>query len=315
MKKGQIHNYLPFLVVFLAFRFTYAIMRLPMKKTMSVRENWIAAFELLTEKPVVFLPFFVIAFFEGLALEIILFATRHPLSVLFTPVIRKFFGEQFLHYPFNLLVVPRMFYAFQLVIYVVLGAFLGMISVIMVKNVLTRLPLKANAIVKNALKRYGAVVIYGLVIVGAMFVIQRFDTFLVTRVVRRIARDIPQHAPTLYSFLYTIAVFVSNVIVQTFLIFTVPLLIVKDMPIWRALGGSIVRGAKWFLHIFPLLFVPLLVYLPVLLLKAFASAIVDKTFPEMTVIITVISILIAAVIECFIITSATQYLIVREKAS
>ncbi|MDP3789263.1 MAG: hypothetical protein Q8R48_02550, partial [Candidatus Omnitrophota bacterium] len=67
----------------------------------NIRKNWISTFEALSNNPVIFTPFIFIAFLECLVLEISYFSARFPLSSIFAPIIRKFFGEQFLHYPGN----------------------------------------------------------------------------------------------------------------------------------------------------------------------------------------------------------------------
>jgi hypothetical protein len=49
--------------------------------------------------PAIMMPFGCIALFEILGLIILFLAPRPPFSSVLAPVIRAFWGEQFLHYP------------------------------------------------------------------------------------------------------------------------------------------------------------------------------------------------------------------------
>ena len=73
----------------------------------------------MVKRPIVILPFFIIAFLEGLALELIYFSSRKPLLFIAGPIIRKFSGEPSLHYPINLVKLPRFVYYGQIFIYIV----------------------------------------------------------------------------------------------------------------------------------------------------------------------------------------------------
>ena len=100
-----------------------------MARKTNIRKIWVAAFEVMVKRPIVILPFFIIAFFEGLALQLIYFSTRKPILLIAAPIVRKFSGEPFLHYPFNLAKLPRYFYYSRIFIYVFAGVFLAAISV------------------------------------------------------------------------------------------------------------------------------------------------------------------------------------------
>jgi len=74
------------------------------------------SFNTLRSHPAILFPFAIAAFCELFALEIIFFMPRWPLSILFAPVIRTLWSEQFLHYPSNFLLMYKLFYYAQIVI-------------------------------------------------------------------------------------------------------------------------------------------------------------------------------------------------------
>src|SRR3989338_115586 len=237
----------------------------------NIKKNWIATFDLIVQKPIVILPFITIAFFEGLALELAYFATRRPISLAANPIIRKFFGEAFLHYPGHLLILGRLFYFAQLAIYIFLGVFLTAISINMIKNIRAGLPLKTNALIKNALNRYFSFVIYGLIIAGSIFLLQKADYFAFSKLTRFVAKYLPHIAPIVYNLGFTLTLFFSNIILQIFLLMAIPLIVIEKRTLLKALAGSVALGFRNFFTIFSLLFLPFLVYLPMMVLKS-ASA-------------------------------------------
>ena len=279
-----------------------------------IRKNWIASFNLLVTRPVVLLPFLIIAFLEGLALELIYFSPRKPLAYIFNPVIRKFFGEAFVHYPANLVNLPKLFYFAQIVIYIFIGVLLTAVCVNMVKNIRTNLPLKRNVLIKNALKRYLSFIAFGSVVIMLMFLLNKVDVFIFTKVLRLSAKHLPQILLKTSPFILTFFVFLSNIILQTFLILVIPIIVFKKKMLFKALLESVVLGFRNFLSLFMLIFLPFLIYLPITLLKTGGPKLMEKTFPEINLYITVAGIILTVFIECFIIVCASQFLLDKEGA-
>ena len=58
--------------------------------------------------PVILFPFVTIAFIQMLILEVLYFAPRFPLSVFFNPIVKTLWGEKFVHYPHNFVVLPSL---------------------------------------------------------------------------------------------------------------------------------------------------------------------------------------------------------------
>ncbi len=278
----------------------------------SIRKNWISSFVLIKKKPVILLPFVIIAFFECLALELIYFSSRKPISVFANPIIRKFFGEGFIHYPNNLLLLPKLFYYAQVAVYIFLAILLTAISINIFKNIRMGLPLKANALIKNALKRYLSFVIFGIIIIFFMILMKRADVFIFTKFIRFASKYMPQAANKLYFIGLSFFLFLSNVILLVFSVLTVPLIVIQKKSLFKALIRSIYLGFRNFFSIFGLIFLPFLVYLPLMLLKSGAPQLINKTFPEINLYITAAGIVIALFIDCFIVICASQFLLDKE---
>ena len=281
----------------------------------SIRKNWISSFELMAKRPILLLPFFIIAFLEGLALELLYFSTRQPLSFIAAPIIRKFSGEAVLHYPYNLLKLPKYFYYTQILIFIFAGVLLLAVSVNIFKNIKEGLPLKANALIKNAAKRYLSFVIFGVIVTVLIHFLGKFDKTVIMKLEHFTSGRIPQITREFYSLSLVLSLFVSNVMIQAFLVLTVPIMLIRNAPLVKALWGSICLGARHFFVIFPLVFLPSLIYLPIAVLKAYSPVITSKTFPEMGLIIVGAGVIVAVFVECFIIVCAAQFLMDKDKAA
>ena len=275
----------------------------------NIRKNWASSFNLMVEKPIVILPFIFIAFFEGLALGLIYYFPRQPLADVTGPIIRRFLGEIFMHYPANLLLLPKLFYYAQVVIYVFLGVFLAAISANIVKNVRAELPLKSGELIKNGLKRYTSFFIFGLFLVVFVFFLRKGDLFIFTKLMNLLSKDLPQAVIKSSPLLLSLFLFFSNIILQTFLVLTIPLIVIKKKLLLVAMWQSIVLALRNFFSLFTLLLFPFLMYLPIALLKTDTLKLIDKTFPEINLYITIAGIILALFVECFVVICAAQFLL------
>ncbi len=279
----------------------------------SIRKIWVATVEVMVKRPIVILPFFIIAFLEGLALELIYFSNRKPLLYIAGPIISKFSGEPSLHYPINLVKLSGFFYYAQIFIYIVIGAVLAAITVNILKNIRAGLPLKTNALIKNAAKRYFTFVMFGIIVVALMFFLKRGDVFIFSRLMNLVSKALPQIAPQLQSLGFVLFLFLSNIVLQTFLVLVMPILVIRKASLLKALGSSIAMGFRHFFSIFTLIFLPFIVYLPIVLLKSYLPNLIGRTFSEMSLCIVGVGIIGTAFVECFILVCVTQFLLEKEK--
>jgi len=274
----------------------------------SIRKNWARTFELLLIKPVIIFPFVIVAFLEGLALEFIYFATRKPLSVIANPIIRKYFGESSLHYPGHVLILPDIFYYAEIAIYTFAGIFLIAVAVNIFRNIRLNLPLKPDALIKNSLKQYPYFVIFGILMITLVFLSRKSNMFLFHRLTPLGIKYLPWIGSGVYFGILLSMLFLSNCILQTFLISTVPLMVIEKRPFLKALWGSLSLGFRNFLTIFTLIFFPFLIYLPVIALKNFSPYLASRLFPEINIYIVALGIIVGALIDCFLYMCVSQFL-------
>jgi len=280
----------------------------------NIRKNWIKSFELILTKPIVLLPLLIIAFIEGLALELIYFSTRKPLSFIAVPIIRKFFRANSVHYPGNLYILPDLFYYIEIVIYVFISIFLIAISINIFKNIKMNLPIKTAALIKNASKQYLSFVIFGIITVICLVLLKKVDIFIFSKFTRFGLKNFTFIGTEFYFIGLLLFLFLSNCILQTFLILAIPIMVIQKKSFLKAMGRSIFLGFRNFRYVFTLIFFPYLAYFPVSLLKSGSVKLAHRTFPEITFYITGVGIIIAMLIDCFIFICASQFLLDKEVA-
>lgn len=275
----------------------------------------LAALDIMAKKPVVILPFIFIAFFETLALEAIFFAGRFPLSKIAGPVIRKFYGEQFLHYPGTLVLLPKLFNTVQTVIYIALSAALIAASVNIYKNISGGLPLKADAIIRNTARRYFEYLAYGAIVTFVLFLVSRAEMFAFAKAISLVGRFLPEYIRGILPFVLMAIIFLSNVLVYTFTISAIPLMVLEKKSLIGSLTASALIGARNFFRIFGLLLVPFSLYLPFTVLKSYSVRIVDRWGPEANLYVALASVIVTIFVDCFIILCVCRWLEMKDKTS
>ncbi len=280
----------------------------------NIQKNWLGTIDLIVKNPIVFLPFIIIGFLETLVLEMIYFSVRWPIAPIMNPVMRKFFGEASIHYPGNLAILPRLFYYNQIGIYILISVFLIAISIQIFKNIKADLPLVTNALIRNASKRYLTFAAYGFTVIIFMIIAERCEVFIFVKFVRLLSRHLISIPQQIYLFFQTLLIFFTNIIIQILLVLTVPLIVIEKQPLFKSIAGSLTMALGNLLTIIGLLIPPFLLYLPIVLLKAFSFAIINKTFPEINLLITFLGIVVSMFVDCFIFLSASQFLLDKKAA-
>ena len=279
----------------------------------NISNIWIRTFEALVKNPIVLMPFVVIAFLECLALELAYFSTRAPLAVVLGPIIRKFFGEASLHYPTNLVILPNLFYFGQVAVYILASTFLAAIAVQIFVNIRTNHPVIAKAIIKSTAKRYAAFIGYALVYIILMFILEKAEGFVFLKTVRLISRHLFKISSGLYFTLSSLILFLTFIIVQTLLILTIPVMVTEKQKLFKSIVTSLSISARNFIKIVSLILLPFLFYLPIMLLKTFLNAVMDKTFPEISFYVLMLGIVASIFIDSFAMMSVTQFLLDTKK--
>lgn len=256
--------------------------------------------------PIISFPFLTSAFIQLLALEVLFFAPRFPLSAFFNPIITTLWGESFIHYPNNLLVLPKLLQYVQVPFYIFISSYLIAVAISIIGDLNSGKKVSFGSACQDVLGRYvhilvaatisfltfyGLYKIYHLLMVQALRISSIEGIFFIIKIV--VLRGAP------YVNLL-IGVFVTVVFAYVF-----PIIVLEKKKIFSALGMNFKHlwGSFWFILF--LVLIPTLLYLPVLLIRSNVDSIAQTTFPEIRAIALACSILITAFIDAAIYTSVT----------
>ena len=92
------------------------------------------AFNILRKYPRIIVPFAVTGICNVLALYMVYLTPQRPFIYLFGPPIKAFWGIKFLHYPFNLYLLPKLFYYASICVGATAGVLMSAVAIGMIRD-------------------------------------------------------------------------------------------------------------------------------------------------------------------------------------
>ena len=276
------------------------------------------AYDLILKKPSLLFPLTIVAFLEGLWLELLYFTPQHPLSTVFLPPVKRFFGEMATHYPAYLFLIPKFFgRGQQLLIFLFFGGVLTAATTLLAASASENHPLTFSAAWKKIRGRVLTLILlslFTLTLIG--FIMGREFTFF------KVGFDFAHKGPLfkILRFLLRSARYLNFLLaiaIQSFTVFLFPFAVLENRGFFRAIGNSFMLGWKQFKRIFVLLLVPTLCYSPLWFLKGNLSMLVQRTrCPEAILWVLGVGIVASLLVDTFIAVSATLFFLrVRHEKS
>jgi hypothetical protein len=266
----------------------------------SIFSTWKKLAYLLRKYPSILTPFLWIIGFEAILLTILFLAPRYPLSILLAPPIRAFWGEKYLHYPLNFLLLPQLFEVSRNTMSFIIGVFLSAIAVSFVSTAEQGQQTDWWTSIKIVTKRYFRLVFVWAITLGTLFFIVK---------VLKFAYPVINSKPLFF----TVEFFVT-MLVQMFFVFSIPAVVLENKKVYAAIWRSIGLFRSYFFETLIFVLLPGLLLIPVSYLLMKMPYIMAKTFPEIALYILGSKIVIVDSIDFIITASATLFLLIhREK--
>lgn len=262
---------------------------------------------------IIFLPFCIVAFAQLLVLEVLYFMPRFPLKIFFGPIVSKLWAESYLHYPLNLVLLPKIFQYVQIPIFILLSSYCIAVLCNIIYSINNNKSISIKNVFKETSSRYVHVVVaamisyllvmvlintYGLAVNRALQIQSESGIFYI---LKRIVLD----GSPFFSLMISVTVTVLFA-------YVIPIIVLEQKRLFSAIINNFksLWGNFWFTYIVVL--VPSLFFVPVLLLRK--SVAVNSMLPEVNVLMIVLSVIVSAVIDTIIYTSITSiYLLKREE--
>ena len=270
------------------------------EKFKTVLNTWNVTLGTIKKNPVLLVPFLIVGLFDTLILVLIYLAPRPPLSGLLAPPIRVFWGERFLHYPYNLFLIPKLFNYVHIAATAFIGVLMTGLAIGMLKQV--KEGLKPNMLFNliRSIKMYLRLLVIWLMVFG-----------LVSAVVRGLPFVLQIKQGVISQIIFYIS-FLISILIETIFIYAMPAVMIEKKKAWPAVIRSLSLSKKIFLPSLILVIIPTLFYIPIVFLRGKLPALMNKFFPEMVLVILGLGIIASVIIDCLI-TCSTTILFLNQK--
>lgn len=267
---------------------------------------------LLEHRRILF-PYILMFMLQIFYLEILYFSPRYPLVNFFGPIIRSFWGEQFLHYPQNLLLLPRLFHNIfvQGFFYIFINSFLIAVSIGMILSI--------NEGSKIRLKDMCAIVwerfVHIFVLAVLSFVCVKYLLSVYSSLYERalIIRSVSGKFYMLKTLIINGSPYFNlliSVIIAMFFAYALPIIISQKKNVFSAIKDNFFMVCRAPVTTFMIILLPSLLYVPILLLRS--SFVMQFGIPELSVLMLIFSAFVMVLIDAIVYTSLTTFYLLQK---
>lgn len=248
---------------------------------------WSMTFRMIVKYPRVLIPFLSIALFETLILTVLFYYPRPPFSAIFAQPIKAFFGVRYLHYPYNLLLLPKLFYYGQVITMLTLGVIMVGMAIGMIGQVHTegnKPRILGN--INRSLRRFFALSGIWFITFIASLAILKMPLFLITKL------SLPPLAAKLLLFVFFYGGFLAVFLIEAVFIYAYPAIIIERRGLINGVMRSFSMAKDVFVATVILVLVPRILDIAGMFLKYKMINVSNSNFPVFpeisVVVITVI---------------------------
>ena len=269
----------------------------------------------LLENKIILFPFFIIFSLHLLILEILYFFPRWPLNVFFGPIIRtaKWGGEEFLHYPANFVLIPKLFQFFQMPMFIVVNSFFIGAAIAIIAGINSDRRITLKSIWKEA----GASYLHLVLASAIIFFLATASSGYYDKIIIR--RALMIHSQTGPYFIMKMTVLRGapyfklflNVPISTLFAYLMPIIIMEKKKIFSALVENFKILFRCFILTFFVVLLPTLFFVLMFILGSSFNPL--ETIPELTVLFLILTILVMTLIDAVTYTALTTYYLLRKE--
>ncbi len=274
-----------------------------------LREAYNLTFRCIKNNPAIFFPFIIFAVFDFIATIIIYLAPRAPLRAILGPPIRTLWGERFLHYPLNFILLPKLASLSRMVLTICVGSLLTGIAVAMILNVYNKKHINLIACLRSSFKKY----------IHLFAVVLFFSSlyFILIRIIRKalIMYFISGHSKLLFleagiwmGPLLLVLSFVFAILIQSAFIYAIPVLIIERQRLVKSIVKSFITFKRMFFSTITLVGLPMLFYIPFIILQYKSVFLINKLFPEFVLLVSLLYVIVNALIIDILVTTSITFL-------
>ncbi len=261
----------------------------------------------LIDHPIILYPLCIAVFIQLLALEIIYFAPRFPLSVFFGPMIRRLWNEAYLHYPYNFMLLPKLFYYTQILIYIFIGGFLNAVAISIIAAINNDKRVTLKAVYKENLPFYIHIFVASLLSLGLFSLLSSFYRFVVYYASQfELEGKVFLYLKKMIIYSGPYANLILGVFVTTALAFLIQIIVIEKKKIFSAIVSNFQTLNRSFWFVFSVVLVPTLFYVPLLLIRSTIWQ-ADTVVPGIHLFVIIVGLLVTLGIDATVFTATTTY--------
>ena len=273
---------------------------------------WKLSFSALFKKPAMVIPLAIVGLIKGIILTLLYYYPRPPLLKIAGPLLTYYHRVHYLHYPANFIFLTKLNNHLNLVLGIILVSFFSGWAVYLINNQIMKKPLELGQGFKAALARYFSLLMVWLIVMAIAIGLFKGEGILLRKYfavhpvfLKFNFRQIVQ------MFIYINLLLAS--LINTIFAFAVPGIMLEKKGFFKSIIRSFRLMKTLFLPAFILVTVPSLLILPISLLKYNLPRLMLKFFPEVTMIILALSIVVVFIIDAVVLTSVTTLFVLNKE--
>lgn len=281
----------------------------------SINKIYQITFQLLKKHLFFYAPFIIFAIFEFLALLVFYLAPRMPLILVLGPPIRTFWGEGFLHYPANFLLLPKLTSLSRMALSIVVGSLLSGMAVAIILAIYNEKLIKLKESFKSALKKYISLLTVVFIITVLYYYLIKISSMSLTKYfLTRKSGFLFLNLNFCMGAVLILVNLLLAVFIQSVFVYAIPILMIEKEKLIRSIFKSFLLFRKLFIPTIILVALPSLIYIPIAVLNYNIAFLIDKVYPEFVLVVLFFSIFLSSLIVDPIMTFSTAvlYLLNRE---
>ncbi len=273
---------------------------------------WKLSFSALFKKPVIIFPIAIAGLIKGIVLTLLYYYPRPPLLKIAGPLLTYYHRAHYLHYPANFIFLNKFNNHLNLVLGIILVSFFSGWAVYLINNQITKKPLELGQGFKAALSRYFSLVMVWLIVMAIAIGLFKGEGILLRKYFAGHPLLFGLNFKQAVHFLIYFNVFLSAII-NTIFAYAIPAIMLEKKGFLKGIIRSLALMKALCLTTFIVIFVPSLVNLPITLLKYNLPKLMLKFFPEVTMIILALSIVLVFIIDAVVLTSVTTLFVLNRE--
>jgi len=237
-----------------------------------------------------------------------------PFKLLLGPPIRTFWSENFLHYPTNFLLLPKLESLSRMGLGVVFGSLLTAMAVIMVFDAFHHKHVKLANALKPALKKYLSLFTLILALTLALYILSKIITIgLLKYFMAGHTRLLFLKAGLWLGQISFCLNFLIALFIQAAFIYCIPILMIEKEKLLKSMVKSFRLFKKFFIPTIILVGLPMLLYIPIMVLNSNTAFLIQKLFPEFILWVAILNIIVSSLVIDALITVSTTILYLENK--